>query len=385
VRYDVVVVGTGPAGSTAAYHLARAGLRVALVEREALPRHKTCGGGLVPRAVRWLPVDVTPVVEHECRAVAVGLLPRGSSFVCRRAEPIIRMTSRAALDHLLAGAAAAAGAELLAPWRAGAVVHQPGQVRLETDRGPLDASAIIAADGATGAVSGAAGWAAGRRPVPALEIEAQVDSATFARFRECARVDFGIPRRGYAWVFPKADHLSIGVLSTTRGKVALGSALETYLHYLGIVPRGATRHGYVIPLRPERPPFMRGRVMVVGDAAGLADPLTAEGISYAALSGRLAAQALIDAQLDEGRAGQIYDAALRRLVLPELRAARLLARVVYGPPPLQAAAYRTLGRSLANAITDVAFGEGSYARSLARHLPGLGRHRTPDTLRHHGH
>ncbi len=376
MRYDVVVVGTGPAGSTAAYHLARAGVRVALVERETLPRHKTCGGGLVPRAIRWLPADIAPVVEHECRAVAVGLHPQDWSFVCRRADPIIRMTRRAPLDQLLARAAVDAGAELLAPWKAGAVVRQSGQVRLETDRGPLDASAVIAADGATGAVSGAAGWAAGRRAAPALEIEAYVDSATLARFGECARVDFGISRRGYAWVFPKTDHLSIGVLSTARGKVALGAAIEAYLHHLGIVPRGTVRHGYVIPLRPERPPFTRGRVMVVGDAAGLADPLTAEGISYAALSGRLAAQALIDAQLDAARAGPAYDAALRRHVLPDLRAARILARVVYGPVPLQAVAYRVLGRALANAITDVAFGEGSYARSLARRLAGLGRAQT---------
>lgn len=383
MRYDVVVVGTGPAGSTTAYHLARAGLRVALVEREALPRHKTCGGGVVPRAVRWLPADITPVVEHECRAVAVGLLPQGWSFVCRRADPIIRMTRRAPLDQLLAGAAVGAGAELLAPCRLGALVHQPGGLRLESDRGPLDASVVVAADGATGAVSGAAGWTAGRRAAPALEIEAQVDGATLARFGGCARVDFGIPRQGYAWVFPKADHLSVGVLSTTRGKVALGSALETYLHHVGIVPRSAARHGYVIPLRPERPPFMRGRVMVVGDAAGLADPVTAEGISYAALSGRLAAEALIGAQLDEARAGAAYDTALRRHVLPELRAARMLARLVYGPSPLQAAAYRTIGRSLANAITDVAFGEGSYARSLARRLIGFGR--TPGARRHDRH
>jgi geranylgeranyl reductase family protein len=368
VRYDVVVVGTGPAGSTAAYHLARAGLRIALVEREALPRHKTCGGGIVPRAVRWLPTDIAPVVERECRTVAVGLFPRGWSIVCRRAEPIIRTTRRAPLDHLLARAAADAGAELLAPWHVQGVVHQPNQVRLETDRGALDAGVVVAADGATGAVSGAAGWAAGRRAVPALEIEAQVDDATLARFVACARVDFGIPRRGYAWVFPKADHLTIGVLSTTRGKVALGSALETYLEHLGIVPRRAVRHGYVIPLRPERPPFMRGRVMVVGDAAGLADPITAEGISFAALSGRLAAQAIIAGQLDEARVGAAYEDALRRDILPELRAARILARVIYGPLPLQAAAYRTLGRALANAITDVAFGEGSYARSLARRL-----------------
>jgi geranylgeranyl reductase family protein len=371
VRHDVIVVGTGPAGSTAAYHLAQAGVQVALVEREALPRHKTCGGGIVPRAARWLPTDIGPAVERECRAVAVGLVTRGWTFVCRRAEPIIRMTRRAPLDHLLAQAAAAAGADLLAPCRVRALARGAGQIRLDTERGPLDAAFVIAADGATGTVARAAGWGAGRRAAPALEIEAQVDDATLAGSAACARIDFGIPRRGYAWVFPKADHLSIGVLSTSRGKVALGPALEAYLKHLGIVPRRATRHGYVIPMRPEPPPFVRGRVMVAGDAAGLADPITAEGISYAALSGRLAARALIDGGMDEARVAAAYDAALQREILRELHAARLLARLVYGPPPLQTAAYRTVGRRLAEALTDVAFGEASYTRALARRLLGF--------------
>jgi geranylgeranyl reductase family protein len=368
MRYDVIVVGTGPAGSTAAWHLARAGVRVALVERDPLPRHKTCGGGLVPRAVRWLAADVAPVVERECRAVEIGLVSIGRSFVCRRAEPLIRMTRRAPLDHLLALAAADAGAELLAPCPVRHIAREPAAVRLDTERGPLTAAVVLAADGATGAISTAAGWAAGRQAIPALEIEAQVDDATLARFADRARIDFGLPPRGYAWVFPKADHLSIGVLSTARGRVPLAGALERYLRYVGIAPRHAARHGYVIPLRPVRPPFMRGRVIVAGDAAGLADPITAEGISYAALSGRLAAAALIEGALDEARAAPPYEAALRTRILSELRAARLLARIVYGPAPLQAAVYRLLGPRLADAVADVVFGEGSYGQALARRL-----------------
>jgi geranylgeranyl reductase family protein len=369
--YDVVVVGTGPAGSTAALRLAQGGARVALLERDALPRHKTCGGGIVPRAARWLATDITPVVERECRAVTVGLVTQGRSFTCRRDTPIIRMTRRAPLDHLLARAAEDAGAELIAPCRVRGVTRQGSGMQVDTDRGPLTAAFVVAADGATGTVSASRGWAAGRRAAPALEIEAQVDDPTLARFDGCARIDFGLPPRGYAWVFPKADHLSVGVLSTARGRVALGAALEAYLKRLGIAPRQVARHGYVIPLRPERPPFLRNRVMVVGDAAGLADPITAEGISYAALSGRLAAQALLDGELDEARAGPAYDGALRRTVLRELRAARLLARLVYSAAPIQAAAYRILGRRLAEALTDVAFGEGSYARAVTRWLrPG---------------
>jgi flavin-dependent dehydrogenase len=255
------------------------------------------------------------------------------------------------------------GAELLSPCRVTGIETDGATVRLATDRGPLSAAFVVAADGATGTLAKAAGWDAARSAIPALELEASVDQDTFARFAGTAWFDFGIPSAGYAWVFPKARHLSIGVLSTRRGRGALTHSLQIYLDRLGIVPRAAERHGYVIPIRPVRAPLVRNRTIAVGDAAGLADPLTAEGISYAALSARLAAEALLGGTLDEERVRVHYTRALRRQVFPGLRAARLLARVVYGPR-LQHLLYRTVGDKLADAVADVTLGTRSYAAAL---------------------
>jgi geranylgeranyl reductase family protein len=366
MTYDVVVVGAGPAGSTTAFHLARAGLRVALVERERIPRYKTCGGGLVARALRWLPAPVAPVTERVCHEIVVGLLPRGLTFTCRRPEALVTMTMRPALDGLLAETAAAAGADLFASCPVSAVEPGDGGVRLRTAAGPLRAGFVVGADGATGPVSRVAGWDARRAAIPALELEAEVDDATMARFASAARFDFGLPRRGYAWVFPKAAHLSIGVLSTRRGARDLSRALSDYLAYLDIRPRRATRHGYVIPVRLAESPLVRRRLLPVGDAAGLADPLTAEGISFAALSGSLAADALVGGGLDEASVRARYEHAVARRIRPELRAARVLARFVHGPRPVQETVYRALGTRLADVVADVASGVLSYRAALTR-------------------
>jgi flavin-dependent dehydrogenase len=109
--YDVAVVGAGPAGATAALYLARGGKKVALIERETLPRYKTCGGGVVGRAFQCLPSDVRIPVEHECFVAEANFLESKMSFRVERKVPIVSMTMRAELDKALTDAAVASGAD----------------------------------------------------------------------------------------------------------------------------------------------------------------------------------------------------------------------------------------------------------------------------------
>ncbi|HYL21671.1 MAG TPA: geranylgeranyl reductase family protein, partial [Gemmatimonadales bacterium] len=338
------------------------------LEREALPRYKTCGGGLVARAFELLPQEVRGVIERRCEVAELHLLDRDLHFRAVRSAPFISMTMRERLDQLLATAAVASGAELRAPCRVTGLHPEREGIRLDTDRGAVTASFVIAADGARSDVARLAGWTDERHLIPALEYEVQVDPVTFDRFAGAPRFDVGLVPYGYAWVFPKAAHLSVGVLTAHRGPINLHRHLEDYLRVIGLVPRSMQRHGFVIPVRPRAGPLARGRVLLTGDAAGLADPLTAEGISLAARSGRLAAEAIhgvweAGPPRDPRRVGAAY-AALLRPMLADLRVGRWLARLLYDHPRARAWIFRRIGQRLVEAITDVFLGGRTYRGSL---------------------
>src|SRR5437667_2559806 len=371
--FDVAAAGPGPAGATAALTLARRGLSVALLERDALPRYKTCGGGLVGRALALLPPDVERVLERRCGQADLHLLDGNQHYRATRdppGPPIMAMTMRDRLDHVLASAAAAAGAALRAPCAVRGVTLGPRHVRLETDAGPVTAAFVIAADGATSELARRGGWGDGRHLIPALEYEVRVDDATLDRFARVPRFDVGVIPHGYAWVFPKTAHLSVGVLTTHRGAINLHRQLEEYLGLIGLAPQATQRHGFVIPVRPRAGPLARERMLLVGDAAGLADPVTAEGISPAARSGGLAADAIIASELDPPRARAGYYAALQPM-LAELRVARMLARLLYEHPRARRWMFRRVGQPLVEAITDVFMGVRTYRGSVAGFLSAL--------------
>jgi flavin-dependent dehydrogenase len=120
----------------------------------------------------------------------------------------------------------------------------------------------------------------------------------------------------------------------------------------------------MIPIRPRAQPLLRGRVAVVGDAAGFADPVTAEGISFALRSGQLAAEAIAQAGGDEGRARDGYHAALQQEILPELQMGRVLARLLYRHPRLRRVLFRRYGQWLIEA-----FASGFMGGEGFRHIP----------------
>lgn len=367
---DVIVAGAGPAGSAAARELARSGARVTLLESQALPRYKTCGGGLVGRVLRWVPPEVARVVERECFRAEIHATDE--PVTVSRDAPVVSMVMRDRLDHLLARAAAEAGGRLLAPCPVEEVTLRGDRLRVETPEGPMTARFLVVADGATGRLAKRLGFEDGRHLVPALEAEVELDPEEAGPLGRAARFDFGAVPHGYGWVFPKARHLSIGVLSMRRGSVGLPATLDRYYAHLGLRAPGPDReerHGYVIPVRPRKVPLARDRALLVGDAAGLADPVTAEGISHAVRSGRLAARALLETELTPGRAEAYYRALVEEEIGTDLRRARRLAALLYGPTRLRDAIFRRFGQRLGEALADVFDGRRDYRTVYHAFLP----------------
>jgi geranylgeranyl reductase family protein len=359
--YDVIVVGSGPAGACAAWRLANAGMAVALVEKAALPRYKTCGGGIVGRAMQALPMDVRDVVEQDCQTAQLNVLDAGLSFMTHRSTPIVSMTMRDQFDFALLSAAQAVGAEVRQRRAVADVSYHGDFVKVVTDGSTMNAKFVVAADGALSTVARKMGFADGHTLIPALEYEVRAPYDRLNALHGVARFDFGLLVHGYAWAFPKKDHLSIGVLSMARRGNNLKQAMTQYLDLLGCgAASQIERHGYVIPIGPRKGPFVDKRTVLVGDAAGFVDPITGEGISFAVRSGLMAAQALVDMGLEEEPVRSAYMHSLGEIILPELRAGRWLARLLYDFPRTRSWAFARYGQRLCEAVTDVMAGQRRY-------------------------
>ena len=355
--YDVAIVGSGPAGSSAALPLAKKGIKVAILEKSTLPRYKACGGGVVRRAVHLIPFDVQEVIECEIYSVNVNHLDAGLRFFIRKDEPIISMTMRDQFDYCLANAAQEAGADIRSQCQVLDLEMLDDWVILHTTNGPLRARFVIAADGATSVVARKAGWKKHPLIARALEYEVSVPREELLKSQGVARFDFGFIPFGYAWTFPKKEHLSIGIGSGRRLPRDLGKWLEKYINILGLVDtKKVDRHGFVIPLSPREGGFIRDRILLAGDAAGFVEPFSGEGITFAIMSGQIAAKALLDGDLDKIRVYQYYSWAINNQLLPELRLGRILARFVHQHPQKASFMFRFLGQRFAEHYVDVYHG-----------------------------
>jgi geranylgeranyl reductase family protein len=292
-RYDAIVVGAGPAGSTTALRLARGGARVLLVDRARFPRDKPCGGGLTLRAVRQLPVSPEPVVEHVVDRMGIRL--RYSSRFERQARgPLVLMTQRRRLDHYLVEQAVAAGAAFRDAVKVAGVHADESGVGASVDGTPVEASVLVGADGANGITRKTLGL--GGEYVLGVAFEGNVPNEVVGdRFRGIAEIELGTIPGGYGWVFPKGDHVNVGVGGWESEGPSLRGHLQDLCRAYGIPEEAVSDlRGHRLPLRRAGSVAARGRALLVGDAAGLVDPLSGDGMYEAFVSSRLAAETIKD-------------------------------------------------------------------------------------------
>ena len=366
-KYDVVICGAGPAGACAAYETASAGLRTLILEKRVLPRYKTCGGGVpltvgsdLPKLIPEAFVEATVThLRHTWdfgEAVVAPLNPNPD-------EPPMSlwMVQRSIFDNALTERAARAGCDV----RDGIAVKsvEPDgetQVRVTTADGEVyHASHVIGADGANGITARMAGLR--QKRLLAIALEAEIPHE-WGQGHETLRPEIGhleyAVKQGYAWVFPKADHLSVGAgtfgrrSAEGRGEASKDEMTRWILGYLDAlgVPKRAEEiefHGHPLPIWGGAEPVTAwgGRVLLAGDAAGLVNPLFGDGISYACRSGALAGKAI-----GEGRAAD-WTETLREEFGASHDAALTIAkffyqfpRVCYNVAVTRPSATRTAGR-----------------------------------------
>lgn len=294
VSYDVIVVGAGPAGSTAARQCAARGLKTLIIDKAAFPRDKPCGGGVMVRTARALDLDITPVVE---RTIFTARLVRRSGRVdsVTSGSPICFMTQRRRLDAFLLERARDAGATVMERTAIRGLEQAPGGVKVVIDSARLGARVVIGADGANGTTARMAGIRPNLMQAVALEANIQPLGGVPAEWETAGGVySIGCPG-GYGWIFPKGDHLNVGVAGWAHVAPTLRQRLHEFTVACGFDPSTlqATR-GHHIPFRRAGSPLVSGRTMLAGDAAGLADPLSGDGIYSAVVSGEAASAAAFE-------------------------------------------------------------------------------------------
>jgi geranylgeranyl reductase family protein len=372
--WDVAVIGAGPAGLAAARAAAQAGARTVVLERAAHPRYKTCGGGLIGASLAALGDGVRLPVRDEISASTFTLRGKREKTRVHR-TPMLVMVLRDEFDDELRRAAAGAGAVLREHCLVRGLSQQPDLARVHLAAGEeVTARVVVGADGSSGVSARHVGVRYAQVDL-GLELEILVPPPVRDSWRGRILLDWGALPGSYAWVFPKDDRLTVGVIATRGHADYTRQYLRDFVARLGLAGYGTAQDsGHLTRCRADGSPVREGRVLVAGDAAGLLEPCTREGISFALRSGRLAGQVAAQAA-QAGEAGRTgppdqeldrYLALLGQELIPEMRAGRLLLRAFARHPGLFHAGLAT-PRGW-RAFVEVCSGDASF-HALAERAP----------------
>ncbi|MEF8889650.1 MAG: geranylgeranyl reductase family protein [Desulfohalobiaceae bacterium] len=284
----MIIVGGGPGGASAAYFLETWGCRTLVLERERIPRYKTCAGGVPGSALELFPFSFSGVIEQTMER---GTFLCGDRGVTQpMPEGALHMVQRSDFDAFLLQSS---GAEVLEGEKAVGVEQESDRVRVATQSGKhLTARYLVGSDGPQSVVARKAGMRMSEGTGLGLEVEVDPGPELLEAFRGRFQVGLGIVGNGYYWVFPKSGHLSVGIGSMGQDRGPLLPLLKRSMAGQGIDVNGHPRRAHPLPVYRSDAQRQSGRILLVGDAAGLVDPLTGEGIRHAMVSGKLAAQAL---------------------------------------------------------------------------------------------
>ncbi len=317
-EWDVAVIGAGPAGLAAASAAAAAGARTVVLERAEHPRYKTCGGGLIGASRAAASELITVPARDEITAATITLCG-GQEYTRSAAKPLLAMVVRDEFDAALAKRAQENGARLRQRATVRGIDQADGRVTVRLADGPaVTAAVVVGADGSSGVCARHVGAEFAQVDL-GLELEIAVPAPVRRQWAGRVLLDWGAIPASYGWVFPKGDRLTVGVIAARGQGEATRAYLREFVSRLGLAGYQAVQDsGHLTRCRTDGSPLRNGQVIVAGDAAGLLDPWTREGISFALRSGTLAGQFAAKDDLDG------YVAAVNATLVPDMRAGRTL-------------------------------------------------------------
>jgi geranylgeranyl reductase family protein len=358
--HDVIVVGAGPAGAILAYELSKEGIGVLVLEKEKLPRYKCCAGGVTSKAAKLLDFDISEVAEDEIYEVSFTF-NLGNPYLGQHSQPLIYTVMRDVFDHFLVQRAQQLGAVLMDGHKVTQIQVSADWVEISTTDNIFRSRLVVGADGAYSVVARELGMGRNIEYLVGIESEIVVAGEELAKWKSRVQIDLGCIPGGYAWVFSKRNHLSVGAGCLASKARYLNRHHQKFLNSLGIGSYTIARSSsHLIPTCTKGKLVWQDKALLLGDAAGLTDPLTGEGIYNAIQSAQLAAP-VIENSLLRGKVGlQDYQQIVERKILSELRIARKLSKLFVRFPHL---AFGMLNRSDGawKALHNLMLGEIDYA------------------------
>ena len=346
VDYDIIIVGGGPAGSTAARRASQEGLNVVLFDKARFPRYKPCAGGIHAGVNMLLDFDIKSILQRKISGVTI-FAPSGFRVDCIPEDRSVpgSIVSREDFDHLLLKKAAEAGAKIREDTRIAKAKEEESHAAVTTMEGEeVTGTYLVGADGINSIVAKSLdfydGWR-GDSAMIAIEVEAEVGSSAVREIcgepsgydADLLFLYFGGLSHGFVWCFPKQSVLSLGAccIQDKGGELRLAYKkwYAAFKDEYDIEPRILSDTAARFPVKRARN-IVKGRTVLVGDAAGLVDPFTGEGIPEAVESGILAASALSKAVKEANpRSLREYEKDCKREIISELKAMDFMANTFY--------------------------------------------------------
>ena len=344
------------------YYLSQKGMDVLVVEKKKLPRYKPCGGALTRRVISVLPFDISSVIEDYTHT-AILKVQNETVFQETKSNPIIGMVMRDRFDAFLIQKAEDSGAKLIEGASFISISEKNGYSMVQTSKGNLKTRIIVGADGVNSRVARAVGLPVQSERMFAIEAEiVPEEHGIMDRYRQSAVFDFGMIPKGYGWIFPKKNHLSVGVLTSAKPGRQLKHYLNTYIKSIDPDQKISLRSikGHSIPYNPSKENIYANRKgLLVGDATGLVDPITGEGIYYAVKGAHIAAGSISQYFLNK-RPIEEYDTDLKRELLYDLTCARKLAFILYKIPSISYRVLKAHGNRLGASHLEIITGQKTY-------------------------